>query len=178
MYSPKGLSNNSSNCYINSLIQCLFYIRKFRDYFLKQGFDTNKKICSSLKKIIIELNSFNSQKFIIINNNIFGPYEKYDDIIYLLDIVFYSIKKELKIVESNCNTIINETRFDNKDAMFKEAFDEVDMNIIINKLFVGFYESEFKCRNGHLKYSFSNEYKITFPLEEIYNFYNKNNTSR
>jgi hypothetical protein len=55
--------------------------------------------------------------------------------------------------------------------MFNEIFNETNFNIIINKLFVGFYEKEFECNNGHFKYSFQNEYRIIFSLEEISNFY-------
>ena len=31
---PKGLENFSYNCYINSLLQCLFYIPKLRNSFI------------------------------------------------------------------------------------------------------------------------------------------------
>ena len=38
--------------------------------------------------------------------------------------------------------------------MYREAYDGINFDIIINRIFVGFYEREFKCANGHLKYSF------------------------
>ena len=41
--------------------------------------------------------------------------------------------------------------------MLNEIFNETYFNIIINKLFAGFYEKEFECENGHRKYSFQDE---------------------
>ena len=31
---PKGLKNYGYNCYMNSLLQCLFYIQEFINYFI------------------------------------------------------------------------------------------------------------------------------------------------
>ena len=175
MNAPKGLLNLSSNCYMNSLIQCLYYIKDFRNYFLKMRQDNSKEICSSLKDIFSQLNSnkgksyCNPEKIInsIYKDKLFS-YGEAADVTDLLDLIFYLIKDELKIIESNYNTIIYESRFNNKEAMFLECYNDVDFNIIINQLFVGFYEREFTCKEGHKQYSFSSEYKIIFPIEQIY----------
>ncbi len=57
--------------------------------------------------------------------------------------------------------------------MLNEIYNETYFNIIINKLFAGFYEKEFECENGHRKYSFQDEYRIIFSLEEISYFKKK-----
>jgi hypothetical protein len=92
--------------------------------------------------------------------------------------VIYSEKmviEELSPDEDEDKTISFKDEFDNKNTMYREAYDGINFDIIINRLFVGFYEREFKCANGHLKYSFLSEYKITFPLEQIDKKIKKNN---
>ena len=51
--------------------------------------------------------------------------------------------------------------------MFQKKYEEINFDIIINRYFIGLYENEFKCKNGHFNYIFKSEYKIIFPLEEI-----------
>ena len=83
--------------------------------------------------------------------------------------------EELSPDEDEDKTISFKDEFHNKNTMYREAYDGINFDIIINRLFVGFYEREFKCANGHLKYSFLSEYKITFPLEQIDKKIKKNN---
>ena len=178
---PKGLFNISSNCYMNSLIQCLFYTKAFRKYFLETKFKNYQVICFALREVFIDLFYSNKkycspEKIIneIIKNKLFLN-GRAADVTDLLDYLFYSINEELNEEDSISNTIVYETQFYNQKKMYKEAYNEVDFGIIINRLFVGFFERIFKCSKGHIKYSFFNEYKLIFPLEQIYNFYiNKN----
>ena len=51
--------------------------------------------------------------------------------------------------------------------MFQKKYEEINFDIIINRYFIGLYENELKCKNGHFNYIFKSEYKIIFPLEEI-----------
>jgi hypothetical protein len=116
--------------------------------------------------------SFNPKKI----KNVLNNYElfrngKEADVTDLLDQIFYSVISEIKNEDTSCDTIRYENRLDNKLAMFYDIKKDMDLSIIINKYFLGFYEKEYKCEKGHIKYSFQNEYRIIFPLEEISNFY-------
>jgi len=93
------------------------------------------------------------------------------DVTDLLDQIFYSVISEIKNEDMSCDTIRYENRLNNKSAMFHDLEKDIDLSIIINKYFLGFYEKEYKCKNDHIKYSFQNEYRIIFPLENISNFY-------
>jgi hypothetical protein len=103
------------------------------------------------------------------------------DVTDLLDFIFDKVYSEKMVIEElspdedEDKTISFKDEFDNKNTMYREAYDGINFDIIINRLFVGFYEREFKCANGHLKYSFLSEYKITFPLEQIDKKIKKNN---
>ena len=175
---PKGLENYTLNCYLNSLIQCLYYVREFRNFLLETEFEESKIICKSLKELMIELNRKDNNYFSIpkkLKNkikkekNIFSD-GKGADVTDLLALIFDKIMDELEKEESSQCTVKYETKVDDKEIMFEDLYKEIDFqNIIINRLFVGFYEKEYKCSNGHIKYSFQNEYRIIFPLEKIYN---------
>ena len=175
---PKGLENYTLNCYLNSLIQCLYYIREFRNFLLKTKFEKSMVICDSLKELMIELNKKDNNYFSIpkkLKNEIKKEKKTFSDgkgadVTDLLALIFDKITEELEKEESSQRTVKYETKVDEKEIMFEDLYNEIDFkNIIINKLFVGFYEKEYKCENGHIKYSFQNEYRIIFPLEKIYN---------
>ena len=47
--------------------------------------------------------------------------------------------------EDDNESVIVENNLDDKIEMFQEAEREVDENMIINKLFLGYYETIYKC---------------------------------
>jgi len=179
---PIGLYNFSYNCYMNSLLQCLYYCRDFRNEILKMKINEpySMQMCVVLKGLMeglknCKVRSFNPKKI----KNELNNYElfkngKEADVTDLLDQIFYSVISEIKNEDTSCDTIRYENRLDSKSAMFEDIKKDIDFSIVINKLFLGFYEKEFKCEINkyHKKYSFQNEYRIVFPLEEIYKFYN------
>ena len=182
-YKPKGLINFASNCYLNSLLQCFYYIKDFRNFFLNEVFNDICTMSLALKDIMYNLNVIdgnNSYKALKIKNEI-NDEEIFEDgkpadVTDLLDYIFDKIMEESIVENSSDKSIIYETDVNDKIKMFEDCYKDVDFKIIINKLFVGFYEREFKCSQGHIYYAFQNEYKITFPLEQINNsIKNKNN---
>ena len=180
-YVPKGLVNFTLNCYMNSLLQCFYYIHQFRAFFLSKNFEKSNEMCESLKDLMIGLSKEDNNKCFkpikikneIKKKDIFCD-NKGGDVTDLLCLIFDKITNELGKEESSQSTVKYQTQVDKKEVMFDDLYNEIDFdNIIINKLFVGFYEKEYTCENGHVKYSFQNEYRIIFPLEEIYKSFQK-----
>ena len=65
--------------------------------------------------------------------------------------------------------------YSNKIEIFNLTKKEIDTNCIINQLFVGYYEMEYKCpkyRNLYI-YSFESSSFISFNLKNIYNHFNE-----
>lgn len=175
-YKPKGLKNYTLNCYMNSLLQCFYYIKDFRDYFLSNKFEKFKCICNSLKDVMHGLNKIDEQSFYVpkaLKNEI-KKYEFFEDNkgADVTDLLFKIFDKLISELESNDDlsdkTVIYENNVEDKEVMFKDTFKDIDFEIIINKLFLGFYEKQYKCDNGHIKYYFQEEYHIMLPLQEIY----------
>ena len=181
-YQPKGLKNFTFNCYMNSLIQCLFYCRKFRENLLESNVKSSNQILILLKKLFKELKNSKKKSFAakelkeFLNNYDLFENDKGADITDLFDFTFSNIIYENKDEES-LKTVKYEEKYYDKNAMFKEIENEVDSKLIINKYFLGFYESEYKCKKDkkHIRYVFQNEYRMIFPLEEVSLYYNNNN---
>ena len=179
-YKPRGLANFSCNCYMNSLVQCLYYCKEFRNKILEIDFYEENSMVLIFKKLFNELKT--SKKNIIypldlkekLNNNELFKNGTGADVVDLLDFLFNSIIYELKPEISNCETVNYENKIDNKLAMLKEAKEDISTKTILDDIFLGIYEKEFFCKNNHLKYSFQIEYRILFSLESISNFTKKN----
>lgn len=173
-YFPKGLENYTLNCYMNSLLQCLYYIRDFRNFFLTQKFKKSMTMCESMKDLMIGLSAINNKKFYIpkkIKNEIKKEEifcdGKGGDAADLLSCIFDKITTELEKEESSI-TVEYETNVEDEFKMYQSLYKEIDFKTnVINKFFLGFYEKEYKCKKGHCKYSFQSEYRIVFPLEDI-----------
>jgi hypothetical protein len=145
---------------------------------LTNDFKKEQLMCQAMKDVMKGLNiidgkSFYSAKKIkneIKKNSIFKDGEG-SDVTDLLDYIFENIISEFEKDSSSTHTVEYQTKTHDKKFMYREQYNEINFNIIINSLFVGFYEKEFKCENGHLKYSFQSEYRIVFSLEEIFSYY-------
>ena len=180
IYQPKGLDNFTyNNCYMNSLLQCLFYCKEFRDKLLEIEIKSSNSFLILLRELFMQLNNSKYQSFPAkkikdyLNEYKFLQNENGADVTDLFDFIFSNILYEDKD-EDSIKTVKYEEKVDNKSAMFNEIKNEIDDNLIINKFFLGFYESEYqcKCKKENYKYVFQNEYRIVFPLEEISQYYN------
>ena len=60
------------------------------------------------------------------------------DVTDLLDFIFDKVIEELSPDEDEDKTISFKDEFDNKNTMYREAYDGINFDIIINRLFVGF----------------------------------------
>ena len=172
-YKPKGLDNIAGNCYMNSLLQCLYFCKEFRDEILNIHFDEEDSMVLLFKELFKEL-KFSKSNYIRpvkiknkINESELFKNGMGSDAADLLDYFFNSICYELNPDNSREDTVNYESKIDSKDAMLKEAEKDIMTKTILDKIFMGIYEKESKCENGHCKYSFQIEYRIVFSLENI-----------
>ena len=62
-HTPLGLINIDNNAYMNSVIQCLFHLKKFREYFIKNHFSKEvQPLSCELSDIFKKLNFINGGK--------------------------------------------------------------------------------------------------------------------
>ena len=183
---PKGLINLQFNCYMNSLLQCLYYIKDLRNFFIKNKdrFQNDQKVC---KALAIAMNKLKCSE----NENI-NPIE-FKDIFGTKNSLFHGNKagdsKDLfiNLIDSLLTELINEGsqissirsyNYSNKVEVFNQTKKEIDTNCIINHLFIGYYEMEYKCpkyKDVYI-YSFETASFITFNLKNIYNQYEQDLT--
>ncbi len=186
---PKGLYNFGLNCYMNSLLQCLFYIKELREYFIKNQnkFTEKQPICKAFAEVMDKLkNSQNDyvepkefKKLMGNINNLFKGIKAGDvkDLFFnLIDTFLTELDKEINYEESENNDI----DYSNKKQMFKETLKEIDQHNIINIIFIGYYETNYKCLKHNKNvdtYSFQTESFLLFELEKIKNYFKQNKLS-
>ena len=181
---PKGLYNLGLSCYMNSLLQCLYYIPEFREYFIKEknNFKNNQPICKALSEVMFGLKYENKEYFEPIlfkkemgnKNSLFSGVKAGDakDLYFnLIDGIISETAVEIE------NQSINED-YDptNKLSVFKETYNEIDNKNTINDLLLGYYDITYKCKNNpNIKlYSFSTDAFILFNLEKISKYWQNN----
>ena len=152
----KGLVNFGSNCYMNSIIQCLFYSFWFRDKFLKQNFN---QICQPISSAIQNVfkgllneksdQPYNAFKFKeVLNENaklfINKAGDPSDLILYLLDKIHNESKIETNYEQENINE-------NDENEVYIDCKKSIDHSII-SELFYGYYGEESKCMKCEKKY--------------------------
>ena len=182
---PKGLINLGLSCYMNSLLQCLYYIKDLRNYFInkKDSFSSEQRISKALSRTMYMLK--NDQ-----NENI-AP-EEFKNVIGKKNSLFFGVKAadakdlffnlidSLLLELSNNDSFSSSHRsynFTNKLDIFNQAKKEVDQKCIINKLFIGYYETEYHCPKGKNVYSYESNSFILFNMENILKYYKEENLS-
>ena len=185
---PKGLLNLGLSCYMNSLLQCLYYIPELRYYFIakKNSYDDEHPVCKALAEVMYGLRYTENKYFeareiknIMGNKNKLFLGVKAGDVKDLYFNLIDSILTELEEDnEEETENEENENKIDLTDklALFKEAEKENNKNNIINQLLIGYYGTTYYCpkNKNNLSYSFLREYFIIFELEKIKKFCNTN----
>ena len=151
---PKGLYNLGLSCYMNSLLQCLYYIPELREYFIKEdNFNDKQPVCKALSEVMYKLKYSENdnieakmfKKIMGEKNGLFAGKKAGDakDLFFnLIDSLLSELTKEK---EEETEKYLDLT---NKEEVFREACKEVDKNII-NELFIGYYETAYKCKKYH-----------------------------
>ena len=185
---PKGLLNLGLSCYMNSLLQCLYYIPELRDYFIenKNNYDDKRPVCKALAEVMYglkydEKDYFEAKEFKKImgdKNKLFSGKKAGDskDLFFnLIDSLLTELNEEKSVDEENEKKI----DLSNKSDLFKELENGGNNDNIINRLFIGYYITAYYCptNQNSLTYSLQNESFILFELEKIKNYYNSNELS-
>ena len=178
---PKGLYNLGLSCYMNSILQCLFYVRELRNYFIKnKNTFNNKPVSKALAEVMYGLlydpkeyyEPIAFKKEMGNKNGLFSGFKAGDakDLFFnLIDSIINELSTENDAQSSQNNT--ENIDFTNKFEVFKEAKKETDKNII-NDLFIGYYQNKYKCiKNPKYIFSINTDSFILFDLEKISNYY-------
>ena len=187
---PKGLYNLGLSCYMNSLLQCLYFVPELREYFIenKDKFNNNT-VCKAFafvmyglkneKKDYFETTEF--KKIMGSKNSLFSGFKAGD----AKDLYFNLIDAFITELTKESEDLPEEEDIDSTKKLdaFKITKEEIENNNhIINQLFVGYYETVYKCKNSTERneintYYFSSETSISFNLEKISKFYNNKDLS-
>ena len=146
-YIPKGLINCGSNCYMNSIIQCLFYLNEFRDKIRNKNYNVNQPISLAFQQVVNGLLEKNSRAYDPTEfKKIISKYARLfkdpagdpsDLILYLLD----RFHEEDKI-EVNYNDIEVDEKIENE--VYENCLAGIDKSIV-SDLFYGYYGQKAKC---------------------------------
>ena len=182
---PKGLSNLGLSCYMNSLLQCLFYIKDLRQYFIENEFTDKQPVCQAFAEVMNGLKNCKKDYFEPIKfkrimgkvNSLFFGVNAAD----VKDLFINLIDKfitELKIYYNDKDEDIeynDDIDSSDKIGMFNEEVKTINKKIKVNELFIGFYETIYKCTEKspsiYNSYAFQSDSFILFELEKIKQYF-------
>ena len=174
------------NLYI--LIQCLFYIKELREYFIenRNKFTDEQSICKAFAQIMNDLkNNGNNyikpkqfEKIMGNINNLFKDYKTEDLKILFINLINIFISELTKDNKNDNNSENNDIDNSNKKQMFDKVLKDMEKDNIINKLFFGYYEDIYDCTKSKINtYSFETQSCIIFQLQNIKNTFITNKLS-
>ena len=184
-YKPLGLINIDNDCYMNSVIQCLFHLRKFRDYFIENKNALSKEqqpLSCELADIFIRLNCVNGGKLFGLYNlkNFMGDLDDCflgsngADAVDLLSYLFSTLSTEQTNFIGPDISMMSVLDASDKEKVFKDCQSRVgDDTALIHVM--NYIEIEYCCsmrkknaiKKHKLFYSFENKCYIEFDLEEF-----------
>ena len=172
---PKGLNNFALNCYMNSLLQCLYHIKGLRTSFIEstEFSPTTHKVCYYLSEVMKGLTYG--------NNRSFSPYD-FKNTLGNINSLFKGSKGAdvSDLYRTIVDSIISEIRYEcpedeedddgdntNQEKYYTIAKKEVDENNPIIKELNYFFETIYNCPEGYKCYSIQNDTSIMFELLKI-----------
>ena len=186
---PIGLYNINLNCYMNSVIQCLFHMTEFSEYFINKDFSQiEQPISCELKNIFKTLKdrndgkTFNLKKFKEIMGEFDDSFSESNgaDAADLLSYIFSSLSGEQTNYIGLDISMMSRLDSNEKEDVFKDCKDKVgDDSALI--YIMNYIQTEYKCFSFEMKkiggkntrifhkpfYSFENKCFIEFDLEEL-----------
>jgi ubiquitin C-terminal hydrolase len=188
---PLGLINIENNCYMNSVIQCLFHLKKFRDYFIKNAISKEQQPLScELSDIFIKLKCLNGGKLfgLYTLKNFMGDLDDCflgsngADSVDLLSYLFSTLSTEQTNFIGLDISMMSVLDTSDKEKVFKDCQNRVgDDTALVHVM--NYIEIEYTCsmkkknsKRPHKSfYSFENKCYIEFDLEE---FFEKNKRNK
>ena len=180
---PKGLNNFSLNCYMNSLLQCLYHMKGLRTKFidpLKFSSET-QKVCYALSEVMKGL-TYGDKSYFSPNNfkNTLGNINslfsgcKGADVSDLYRAIVDSIINEIPYEYPEDEDENDDGDNTNQRQYFLNAKKEVDENNPIIQELNFYFETIYDCPKGVKCYAIQNDTSIMFELLKINKWANNN----
>ena len=176
-YSPKGIKNLGLNCYMDSLLQCLFNVPELREYFINGEFNKNTQpICYYFSKVMKELFYSNQKnvepkklKKLLGEKNPLFQGRKAADAADLIRSLIDSFITELSSSDDDTNEEELEEKQDKKQIL-QGIEKEMESNIIY-KIMNIYSITEYKCpkKDHTITYSINSDSNFNFYLKGIMN---------
>ena len=175
-YSPKGIKNLGLNCYMDSLLQCLFNVPDLRDYFIKEKFNKNSQpTCYYFSKVMKDLLYSNQKnvvpkklKKLLGEKNLLFQEHKAADAADLIRNLIDSFITELSPIDDD-KTDDEELEVEQSKKKFLRVIEKEMESNIIYKIMNIYNITEYKCpKKGHKKNT------LSINSDSNFNFYLKN----
>ena len=183
---PIGLYNIDLNCYMNSVIQCLFHIEPFSGFFINGSFSKEEQpISCELKNIFEALKNRNRGQPYELRNfkEMMGEYDDSfsgsngADATDLLRYIFSILSGEFFDVNHNDDNEDAPLDDSDENEVYKDTLKISNPNSI-NKLFYFYKKTFYLCKNKHTTFSFDYGAILEFNLLEIINEMKKKNNKK